>query len=111
MKKVVITLTLFLISFAAFAYETRDGKVSNIQVNTPSASARNVIVWLEGVSQMCSIPSNNDSGYFNKVDSPDTFSAFVSTFLSAKAAGYTVRVLSRQGSEGCQIDRVEILNN
>ena len=111
MKKLIIMALLSSISLQAFAYETKEGKITNLELNTPSASGRNVIVWLEGVAQMCNISSGNDSGYFNKADSPDTFSAFLSVLLAAKAAGNTVRVLTIPGTEGCRIDRVELLND
>ncbi len=110
-RKILVGCLLVSISIQSYAYETKEGKVSQISFNTPAASGRNVIIWLEGVSQMCNIPSNNETGYFNKADSPDTFNAFITAFTMAKASGSTVKVLTKQGAEGCMIDRVDLLNN
>lgn len=106
---VLILVLALLVSSPLFAYEAKQGTVSRIQVNSPVTSARNVIVWLSGVSEMCAGISGNDSAYFNKADSPDSFSVFVSTLLAAKAGGQSVLVLTIPGAEGCRIDRVELL--
>lgn len=97
---VLILVLALLVSSPLFAYEAKQGTVSRIQVNSPSTSSRNVIVWLNGVSEMCAGISG-DSAYFNKADSPDSFSVFVSTLLAAKAGGQSVLVLTIPGAEGC----------
>lgn len=110
-KQIFIGFLLSVTCLQVYAYETKEGKVSQISFNTPSASGRNVLIWLDGVSQMCNIPVNNETGYFNKAESPDTFSAFVTAFTMAKSSGATVRVLTKPAAEGCMIDRVDVLNN
>jgi hypothetical protein len=92
----------------SWAYEIKSGLVKKVVVNSPAMSNRNVMVELEGVSAMCSISSNNESGYLNKVDAPDTFSLFVTTLLTAQASGRPVTVLTIQGAEGCRIDQVHL---
>lgn len=77
-------------------------------MNSPAMSNRNVMVELEGVTTMCSISSNNESGYFNKADAPDAFSSFVSTLLAAQASGRPVIVFTIPGAEGCRIDQLQL---
>lgn len=99
-----------LLPAIAAAYETKSGLVKKVTVNSPAMSNRNVMVELEGVAVMCAIASNNDSGYFNKADMPDTFGSLVSTLLTAQASGRSVIVLTIPGAEGCRIDQVQLGN-
>lgn len=103
----LLSAVLFSPSFAD-AYEAKSGLVKRLIVNAPVISNRSVIVELHGVSQMCSISSGYDVGYFNKADLPDTFSSFVSTLLTAQATGRAVLVFTTPGAEGCRIDQVQL---
>lgn len=95
-------------STVALGYEMKSGLVKRITVNSPVMSNRSVIVELDGVTAMCAISSGYQSGYFNKADTPDTFSSFVSTLLTAQATGRPVIVFTIPGAEGCRIDQVQL---
>ncbi|MEJ0038312.1 MAG: hypothetical protein WDO68_19895 [Gammaproteobacteria bacterium] len=55
MKKFLIAVVAAMTSIPCGAYEIRSGLVSKIIVNAPPMSNRNVMVELEGVTQMCTI--------------------------------------------------------
>jgi hypothetical protein len=108
-KSLIAAFAFSVMSHSALAYESKSGTLNTVQVSTPAYSKRNVIVTLEGVTPLCNIPSNNDSAYFNRADSTDTFNAMLSTLLLAKASGKPVRLWMIPGVEGCRIDRVDML--
>jgi hypothetical protein len=99
---------LLLGSGPLYAYEMKTGLVKKVTVNSPPMSARNLILELDGVSVMCSIPSNNQSAYLNKADAPDTFATYVSMLLTAQATGRAVTVHTIAGIEGCRIDQLHL---
>ena len=103
-----VVLMGLLLSEVASAYEVKSGLVKKVTINTPAISNRSVMVELEGVASMCAISSNSESGYFNKADTPDTFSSLVSTLLMAQASGRPVVVFTIPGAEGCRIDQVQL---
>ena len=109
LREAVLFATLLIPSIAS-AYEIKSGLVKKVTVNSPAMSNRNVMVELEGVTTMCAISSNNESGYFNKADMPDIFSSFMSTLLAAQASGRPVVVFTTPGAEGCRIDQVQLGN-
>ena len=105
-----VLLGTLLFSAPLLAYEIKSGTVKKVIVNSPVMSARSVMVELDGVNPMCAISSNNESGYFNKVDLPDTFGSFVATLLTAQVSGKPVLMFTIPGAEGCRIDQVQLLN-
>ncbi len=79
--------------------------------------------WIEKIDVIGTYPSKRDiivtlkeqllcdgkvDGYFNKLDSPETFSALLSLLFSAKATGDKITVYASDGEEGCRIDRVTL---
>jgi hypothetical protein len=108
MKKILCAFVM-MASAGAHAWDMQPiGKVKRIEVNSPTSSARNVIVSLVGVSQLCSLTSNNDTAYVNKADTPATYEIMVSTFLAAKTSGAEIQIYTELGPEGCRIGRVDL---
>jgi hypothetical protein len=102
-------LTMILTgSSSIYAYEIKTGLVKKLTVNSPTMSARNLMVEIEGISAMCSLPSNNQSAYLNKTDAPETFAVYVSMLLAAQASGRQVIVHTIAGTEGCRIDQLHL---
>jgi hypothetical protein len=106
--RLILAVLLSAAAGTANAYEIKTGLVKKVTVNSPAMSARNIMLELEGVTSMCSLQSNNQTAYLNKVDAPDTFAAYVSTLLTAQATGRTVIVHTIAGAEGCRIDQLHL---
>lgn len=109
-SKCLFLFSVLLAPTICSAYDVRSGLVHRISVNAPALSNRNVIVELEGVSQMCTLASSAESGYINKADTPDTFAVLMSTLFIAQATGRAVTVFTVPGAEGCRIDQIQLAN-
>lgn len=115
MKFGAITKAVLLVVFSPLSLggtywdEPVTGEVKNVLVNSPFISKRNIIVKLEdstGTLKLCG--GSSESGYINKNETPDTYSAFLSVLLSAKVTKNKVIVHAADGIEGCRIDQVRL---
>jgi hypothetical protein len=111
MKNKLFSILIFtLFSNLAIAQEHLvTGIVKRIEAHTGYSSARNIRVELEGVSEYCGLPSNNDTSYLQASAAPDNFNVFVSLLISSKMSKTPVRLYTHQGSEGCLIHRVDLI--
>lgn len=85
------------------------GEVKSVLINSPFISSRDIIVELKdstGTLKLCE--GSSESGYINKDEAPDTYSAFLSVFLSEKVTKNEVIVHTADGPEGCRIDLVRL---
>lgn len=108
-----LSILFFLALFSSLSHSATyydqpiTGQIKDIEINSSFTSARNIIVELKDASGTLRFCGNSaTSGYINKSDNPDTFSAILSILISAKATKSTVTILTADGTEGCRIDRV-----
>ena len=110
LKKMIVLVVSTLTCLNVNAWDNRvTGYISSFEVHSPSSSKRHVTIALKDNATLCTLPSNNETAYLIKSDSPETFEVFISTLLTAKTADKQVKLYINHGEEGCRIDRVNLL--
>ena len=110
MTKAILFVMFSPLSLGASYYDQPiTGEVESIEINSTFTSKRNIIVTLKsstGALKLCG--GSSFTGYVKKSDNDETFNAFLSVLLLAKATKDEVLVLTADGSEGCRIDLVRL---